>query len=1052
MNTTPVFPVEACPNRATRRFTLSRRRQRKGQALILAVLVMLMVAVLSAGFLVVVSGNLNQTARVTDKTRAIESARSGLKFVNDQLTYSSPGEKWRPGFIPADYNSLTKPEQDLLGAGESSIPTQSNNGAATYGIYYSSVDIANGWAGRFAKFPDPLAPRSDAPQYLARVERVVNQTTDPQYGLPAGDADLADPAKAGMLRITVIGLSNDDPAAFSKVVAYKGGPNSVFNVMRTVGNYDFKNKTVPSATADYDNTAQTLSLSNVKGAFPAEPFVVMVGNAGATDLQAGVVDSHTGSEATNDLKLHLATDPFAKGLAGVHVELAAQLGASLPVGISGTESAIDFNNNGTIDSGENASLLVSSGGTAGGARVNGGLALTGAVSLPALDATAGQTVRASGLMVQQAPTTASKATVTTSTAPTPPLDLANGSNATGFPGSGISTDLVNDGADRMQGNATGNRTVDPFTPPDISSGAAAGRYRQLTRDSTPVIAATAGQPSPSEFGYGQGIYINNPTDRERTTVGGTLRDMNQKELVQMWLSRTNDTAGKIIEDTTDFCRKGTPAAVTANVSLEQQHLRGWVGPDEFHARGALVELFNDAADGNKPKIAITLDSRSDNTPVVGTTPAVTTNASGPVPAKAWKDANGATQPGVYRKVLDWPKNGVIFAEGNVRVRGTIDTTKVDAPNSLTVVSQNNVYVDGSLGAGTKKVLLLARKNVVANPTQAIFRPDVQTLFTQAATFTAVGTAVNVSVSDTTDFKVGDVVETSTTAAPATIKTVAVVQGITNTTTLSLSPIQTGTIDSGDVMRTRLDTMPPALNGRSVIASPADTIQRRLQISDVANLDSVFRLTFDHSAEEVKALAIGTTGTTPTTSIFWSNKRKATTDPNANITSGEKFAQGDSSSTPSPDKFPATLPSTEGNAQLNTISAISTAIANSTPHTDANDNAINWKYTAVPVASYNNAPFHYLAGLGNRADFGVTLPPPGTSPERRADINATTNTNTGRSGPTHNMLLATSITPLWEGKPVALGGFDTSTAIPTPVPASTSFGFSPNYLPVGAPPA
>jgi len=1023
-DSTSPLSLHTRPNRAARRFALSSRRRRKGQALILAVLIMLMVAVLSAGFLLVVSGNLNQTARVTDKTRAVESARSGLKFVNEQLTYSQLGENWRPGFIGAN-------APQLLAYGESQMPQP---GDADFDLYYSSVDKANNWAGSFAKFPNPLDARSDAPQYLTRVERVVSQTVDPQYGLPTGDPDLLEASKLGMLRITVIGLSNDDPAAYSKVVAYKGGQSSPFGrVIRTVGNWDFNAGVVPSATADYNNTAQTLTLSNHSGSFPAVPFNVMIGNAGSPDLGSAVVDYvlPTG-------ELHLASPPFGADKPNVRVELAAQIGGSLPVGVISTESAVDYNLDGTISSNEIMPLSVSQPTNAGGARVNGGLALVGGVLLPDLDPNAAETVRVSGLMLQTSRTSTSKATISTSGAPTTPIDLADGSNVAGFPGASVPSGYVVDGADRLQNNLTGDRTVQPFTPPNISSAAGASRYRQLTRGSqvnlnSQLPALPIGTPdSASNYGYGQGIYINNPSDRERIWNGTRLVDMTQKEMVQMWLSRTNNSSGTIIEDTTDFCRKGTPVATNlAIASLEQQHLRGWVGPDEFHARGALVELFNDPADGNQAKIAVTLDSRSDNST------SAPNNAYGDVPAKAWKDATGATQTGVYRQIFPWPANGVIFGEGNIRVRGTLDTALGDAPRSLTIVSQNNIYVDGSLGAGTKKILLLATKNVVANPTQAIFRPDVQTVSTQGATLT-VGIAATLTVADASDFKPGDVVETATSTTPAAANAVALVQSISGST-LSLSPMMPGAIATGDVVRTRLETV---LNGRSVIGpstvagvttgSPYDAIQRRVQVSDPTNL----RLTFDHSADRLNALTVGTQAdvgfTHSTNPIYWTFKRASDTS-SENVIPADKSAIGSyTSPTTGTDTFPTPTPTPADNNDANTktVATVAAEIAAVPPHLDA-VNGISWHYTATSAPAYGAVPLHYLAAIYNRQTFGTSL---STLTERRVNIKDTP----------HQMIMATSVTPFWNGGSVVLDGFDISTATP-PVANALQIGFSPNYF-------
>jgi hypothetical protein len=39
--------------------------------------------------------------------------------------------------------------------------------------------------------------------------------------------------------------------------------------------------------------------------------------------------------------------------------------------------------------------------------------------------------------------------------------------------------------------------------------------------------------------------------------------------------------------------------------------------------------------------------------------------------------------------VPWPANGIVFAEGNLRVRGTA----TNPPRSLTVVSMNNIYIE-----------------------------------------------------------------------------------------------------------------------------------------------------------------------------------------------------------------------------------------------------------------------------------------------------------------------------------------------------------------------
>lgn len=1142
-NSTPAVQVsvDARCNRATRRFALSRRRQRKGQALILAVLIMLMVAVLSAGFLVVVSGNLNQTARVTDKTRAVESARSGLKFVNDQLTYSQLGENWRPGFLevkagdtyPGYTAPVTQPEASsinrsrtpaLLAAGESLIPPASDPSRS---IYYSSVDQANGWAGTFAKFPDPFAPRSDAPQYLTRVQLVslapydannpstLEPTDSDRIALTSGDV-----SKAGMLRITVIGLSNDDPAAFSKVVAYKGGQNSpIGRFARVVGNWDFKNKTVPVGqagvfTAAGVNPAQ-LPVNNVQGAFPLlTPFTVMIGNpgTGTPPLCTAVVQNVLGT-ASNPI-LILAADPARRPQQFERVEVAAQLGASAGIGVaSPTQSQISYSNDGNFT---NTNLTVSqpapqtaTAAQSGSVFANGSVSFAGTLLLQDLVPQSSSnpyysSVRASGLMLRDA------------TSPSVSLSTRNASGAQGTasqlaltsnkPGSLLGTSvtdkdadpLVSDGFNRLNNDPSSYRQTKPFSPPDISSSAGAARYRQLTRDSAintnSIAPAVVANPSDaaSNYGYGQGIYINNPSDRERVYNPTTskLRDMTQAELEQMWLSRQADG---VTEDRTQFYNRTgkTPAMVNdpiiapanvATASLEEQHLRGWVAPDEFHARGALVELFNEAQNPAQPpsignpivaKVAITLDSRADNTS------ANTNNALGPVVGKAWAKPDGnptnpySSDPGVYRKVFNWPANGVISAEGNIRVRGEIDASVGAAPRSLTIVSQNNIYIDGSLdaaknftstaGATPPKVLLLAKRNVIVNPTQAIFHPESQTLATPPAampipvpafvlpTPPQQPTPVTVPVADTSDFKKGDVIETLTPATllinPPTLNAVGVITAVDpiNKTLDFVPVIKVATsISLGDIVRIRAEN---TVNGRAVIGSLTDAIQRRFQVSDLPpnpDTNPVFRLTFDHSASQVKALAVSAEADTGFNNsadpVIWDFKR--TVDPSGNAIASEKLARAvfTSPATGSPEMFPAAAPSDNAtaNGPTQTLAAISAAMIAKASHTDV-PTMVSWKYNATPIingsTTYAQVPFHYLAALRNRQTFGAPAAPAAATPHN-VDIRVPPPPATP-----YSMLLATSIDPLWSGQPVALRGFD---AAPDLAHSSFFFGFCPDY--------
>jgi hypothetical protein len=212
------------------------------------------------------------------------------------------------------------------------------------------------------------------------------------------------------------------------------------------------------------------------------------------------------------------------------------------------------------------------------------------------------------------------------------------------------TGYLAEGYGRMAGpGGDPTRNVTAFTPPPLSSGDALNRYRMLSKFSPP--ANSGANPDVSLYGEGQGVYIDNPEDREKLwdTTSGTLKEMDQYHLTRLWFDPSGTGA------TNDpYMRLGTPVTTTTGSpvtnangvienSLEEQHLRGWVSQDEFRPRGALVELGNDQAAINNTLDAhgnpmnptgavvyITLDSRTDN----ATTATDASASLGPVDAKS----------------------------------------------------------------------------------------------------------------------------------------------------------------------------------------------------------------------------------------------------------------------------------------------------------------------------------------------------------------------------------------------------------------------------------
>jgi hypothetical protein len=298
--------------------------------------------------------------------------------------------------------------------------------------------------------------------------------------------------------------------------------------------------------------------------------------------------------------------------------------------------------------------------------------------------------------------------------------------------------LVDDGWNRLTGIVTGMRQVQPFTPPDITSGIdGVSRYRQKTKFSRPVTPADGAAASLYGYGAKASISTIRKTREPHRPGANSYRYMTPIELRNLWFSHE---AGSSTAQHRVLSLVTASSASATNKSLEQQHLRGWIGPDEFRARGALLEINSDNT------LTISLDPR-DEGPVYN---------KGPAPHKGWRNPDGtlmghSTAGGVYQRTVPWPANGIVFAEGNLRVRGTA----TNPPRSLTVVAMNNIYIEGSLNADNRKVLLLARKNVVLNPTAVMSRLDHQTLLRSAIRASATAPVRILPVYDASGFRPGD---------------------------------------------------------------------------------------------------------------------------------------------------------------------------------------------------------------------------------------------------------------------------------------------------------
>ncbi|MEO6908570.1 MAG: hypothetical protein ABI210_11835, partial [Abditibacteriaceae bacterium] len=546
-------------------FVSHSRSRRRGQALLLSVVIMIFIVLLGTTFIAIVASNMSNTARTGSKDEARQAALAGIEFADTQLTGSNDGLDWRP--------DVTNPPPASGGSG--------------YNFYYTSLDRAQGWNdntiykrysdsaspySQFVKYPNPLGTSSpgNTANFMIRVSQVLG--TDP---------DNSNNTKTGDIRIESIGFANDDSAAYNSIVAYKkgGANNPLVGAMRSVSNWDFTDNTVPQGYANSAAIgASSLTLSNQSGIFDPNdcPFYITIGDPAVGSVASAMVTGVTGTTLT------LSTGLSVPVAAGALVQKAAGLGAPATVNFDNANTtSVDYrisginNPYGTLNN-TPGSVWVNGGlvwfgtnpTTAGIANFDGIKATNLIAPSAATSLSPASTIQLSGLFTSAiTPSSTLPTTVNVSGCTTPvgcgavSGTLPSDSAVTPSNNPLITSGLVNDGWNRLQGSLDLTRQVQNFTPPDITSGVDGfGRYRQLTQYSA---STDSNNPQGSAYGYGQGIYINNPTDVEKA---GTT-PMTQKQLGDLWYGTGS----------TNYNRLGIPdAANISTSSLEQQHMRGWV--------------------------------------------------------------------------------------------------------------------------------------------------------------------------------------------------------------------------------------------------------------------------------------------------------------------------------------------------------------------------------------------------------------------------------------------------------------------------------------------
>ena len=670
------------PNRAARR-----QAARRGQSIIIALLVLLLLGIAGGLFVTIIARNLINARRSARVGSADAYARAGITFADSRLTNSLQGADWRPplqfkldpayqpttgtreatryGAAGLTAASTDDPDFKYLTAGYARYNT--GNGRFLLRVTYDPVNVINSTGalppGKYLKIEsigrEGVIDSLDPTTYTNNRSSDRVQSYQVAYK-PIGITDFArfetNPDKrSDIANLGVISkLYTDDP---------DGG-------IATPGVYDF-------------NTAArqpTLQLYPVITTYGAPDAYLSAGNGAvyanpAAGGNQAVPPGYTAVPGGGSLQSNMSTRFFGKNVFYLN-----NAGANAPqfqdtIGIAGDILLDSYNKDATLDNktldtngnGQQAAVMLNPKPASSIGDQTGLTNLIGSATNFVYPSISSSFTTYSGLV----------------------RDGSSGNDATGLP-----------------------RSISRLDPPVTDGQDAATqlpRYKALAMTSTPRIdpaATPAGSLYPAgsaQFGYGRDIYVDNAADvqDDSQSVGGG------SNLTDEWLH-------------------GAATAATSGIGKG-----GWVGqlyspPGVSITLGAVTSR---DAKGNPTSYGISLVRGAGSTPWKNPDGSAGTSNTLLVP---YSDLTATNNP---------DNDIVIYADGNVRIHGVLSPNE-GTPQSpsytsrhLTVVSGATAYIEGNLLKGTaidgtpvdkiphSSISVLAHDYVCVNTTQFMAGPQ-----------------------------------------------------------------------------------------------------------------------------------------------------------------------------------------------------------------------------------------------------------------------------------------------------------------------------------------
>ncbi len=294
----------------------------------------------------------------------------------------------------------------------------------------------------------------------------------------------------------------------------------------------------------------------------------------------------------------------------------------------------------------------------------------------------------------------------------------------------------------------GRFKVSRIEPPDLDARdpvTGKHRLREGTKESGTWVSGSSGSAyNTGEYGWGRAIYVDNFDDVQflkgyRCPICGQLR---------------RDSAGNLAMEPGPCSRPNCPGVSTYDDQVRDLDMlqKNWLRAGKTGASDPALDIgWNATREWYEPKDRQGRDAAIKITlyPTEAAAQAAASALGAPWPVhqagepglliersaddRNWRLPDGSDS-GVKVMMFDYPADGVIYAEGNIRIKGSLPPSTPNRDYSLSVYSGATIYVDGNilvpemtlLGSNTR-IGLFAEDFVCVNATQLTAPTNVDAL-------------------------------------------------------------------------------------------------------------------------------------------------------------------------------------------------------------------------------------------------------------------------------------------------------------------------------------